>query len=90
MRQAPMQPCLWLWLLGKPACPALKLPCWRLWMIRKAQSRWNLADILVELEVGDRAYARFVEEADELRSQGGRGDRRVPGTRDICRWPSRH
>ncbi len=29
----------------------------------------NLADILVELEVGDRAYARFVEEADELRSQ---------------------
>jgi hypothetical protein len=29
----------------------------------------NLADVLVELEVGDRAYSRFVEEADELRSQ---------------------
>lgn len=29
----------------------------------------NLADVLIELEVGDRAYARFVEEADELRSQ---------------------
>lgn len=29
----------------------------------------NLADVLVEFEVGDRAYARFVEEANELRSQ---------------------
>ncbi len=28
-----------------------------------------LADVLVDLEVGDRAYARFVEEADQLRSE---------------------
>ena len=28
----------------------------------------NLADLLVDLEVGDRAYVRFVEQADELRS----------------------
>jgi len=29
----------------------------------------NLADVLVDLEVGDRAYARFVEQADKLRSE---------------------
>ncbi|MGZ8755424.1 MAG: hypothetical protein ACXW15_09585 [Acidimicrobiia bacterium] len=29
----------------------------------------GLADVLVDLEVGDRAYARFVEEADQLRSE---------------------
>ena len=29
----------------------------------------GLADVLVDLEVGDRAYARFVEEADNLRSE---------------------
>ena len=29
----------------------------------------SLADVLVDLEVGDRAYARFVEEAEALRSE---------------------
>jgi len=29
----------------------------------------KLADVLVDLEVGDRAYTRFVEQADELRSE---------------------
>jgi hypothetical protein len=29
----------------------------------------NLADVLVDLEVGDRAYARFVEQADKLRGE---------------------
>ena len=29
----------------------------------------KLADVLVDLEVGDRAYARFVEEASQLRSE---------------------
>ena len=35
----------------------------------RAVAMSKLADVLVDLEVGDRAYARFVEKADELRGE---------------------